>query len=151
MFGLPSLSNTTFVPLISTDVFFKTSNSCKRRLNKQYNSFSELWITTFNLVHNCSHGKITIDQKSYLPRIDFGFWAFNAYSCIAFQQIVQCLCYTVDGSIHTKSWSLHYRVLNKGDISRWQAPAEWAGIVRISILWWWDLLRRLRSFLTQFC
>lgn len=69
--------------------------------------------------------------RNYLPGIDFDFRRILTCSRIALQKIVQCLCYTVDGSIHPKGFALYHKVRHQANISRWQVPALWAWIGRI--------------------
>lgn len=50
---------------------------------------------------------------------------------------MQCISHTVDGSIHTKSSTLQYGLLDQANISRRQVPTIWAGVVGTLRLWHW--------------
>lgn len=58
-------------------------------------------------------------KTTHLPGIDFRFRSPHAGSWIASQQLVQCLCHAVDGSIHTESCALHCLVCHQANISQW--------------------------------
>lgn len=53
---------------------------------------------------------------------------------------MQCVCYSVNGSIHAKRCSLHGLLFHQADICRRQAPALWARVVGVLRLLCWRCL-----------